>query len=360
MMDVMSVNFHVQNNVVNVKMEFVKLALSQDGSLINITFALHNVETALFLIPMNNVMMVMISHMMVVIGVNFNVQKVCIECQQQQCKKCDYLYKLNIQTAQCLKENYYDIYDDTQDVEKSNLQLIFYTNFRCGENYNLIENLCISQCGNGILINQYEECDDGNNYGGDGCSAYCHIEDTYTCINQEGSLSLCTYIIAPKLNLNILSDNAKQIKIVELTFTQQVKLEESLNFKEIIVFSIFPQTRYQLTISCISNLTITLSDPKYEIQIEFIEQIQNPILQVDIQKNTIFNTYDLGLLENKKTINLGTLFVLSQTTKQQLINIVQLNDVMMYSMVGVSSLAFLTGNAIMFLIYQIYYNNYLM
>ncbi|CAD8088636.1 unnamed protein product [Paramecium primaurelia] len=290
----------------------------------------------------------------------FQCTEGCIECQQQQCKKCDYLYKLNIQTAQCIKENYYDNNDNNQDVEKSNLQLIFYTNFRCGENYNLIDNLCISQCGNGILINKYEECDDGNNYGGDGCSAYCHIEDSYTCINQEGSLSLCTYIIAPKLNLNILSDNAKQIKIVELTFTQQVKLEESLNFEEIIVFSIFPQTRYQLTISCISNLTITLSDPKYQIQIEFIEQIQNPILQVDIQKNTIFNTYDLGLLENKKTINLGTPFVLSQTTKQQLINIVQLNDVMMYSMVGVSSLAFLTGNAIMFLIYQNYYNNYLM
>ncbi|CAD8156887.1 unnamed protein product [Paramecium octaurelia] len=52
----------------------------------------------------------------------------------------------------------------------------------------------------------------------------------------------------------------------------------------------------------------------------------------------------------KKKIYLNALFVLLETTKQQLSNVVQLNSAMMYSMVGVASLALVTGNAIVFFI----------
>ncbi|CAD8151592.1 unnamed protein product [Paramecium pentaurelia] len=273
----------------------------------------------------------------------FQCSEGCIECLLSQCQKCDEYYTLDIQTTKCLKEkNYFD--DNDLDIEIQKLQS--YTNLRCGENQKLIDHLCVNQCGNGVLINQYEECDDGNNYGGDGCSTYCNIEDSYQCISQQSSLSLCTFIKAPEFNLKIVSDNMKQNQIVELTFTELVKMKDSLNFEQLIVFTIIPQTRYQLTISTISNLTTTLSYPKYLVQIEFIEPTQNPILQVDIHENSIFNSYELVLQKNQKTINLETPFVLSGTTKQQLISIVQLNDAMMYSLAGVSSLALVTGNPI--------------
>ncbi|CAD8109131.1 unnamed protein product [Paramecium sonneborni] len=259
----------------------------------------------------------------------FQCSQGCIECQQEQCKKCDYLYHLDIQTAQCLKKNILDDYNNDQFVK---MQLIQQTNLRCGENQMLIDH----------------ECDDENNYGGDGCSNLCHIEDSFQCMNQQDSLSLCTYILAPEFNLNIQSDKTQQTQIVELTFTQQVKLKEALNLEEIMVFNIIPATRYHLTTSFITNLTISLNNPKYIIYIEFFEPIYDPILQVDIQKNTIINQYELNLQNNNKTVNLGTPFVLSETTKLQLTSIVQLNDVMMYSMAGVSSLALVTGNAIMF------------
>ncbi|CAK90081.1 unnamed protein product, partial (macronuclear) [Paramecium tetraurelia] len=266
----------------------------------------------------------------------FQCSKGCIECQQQQCNKCDNSYILDIKTANCVKENL----NDYNDLDIEIQQIIWLTNFRCGENHILIDHACVSQCGNGILINQYEECDDGNNYGGDGCSTNCHIEDSYQCINQQGSLSLCAYIVPPKFNLNILSNNVQQTQIVELTFNQQVKLEEGLKFEEVIVLTIIPQTPYRLTVDSISNLTNTLNNPKYQIQIEFIEP-------VDIQKNTIFNRDLIGLFENQKSVNFGTPIVLLESTKQQLISIVQLNNIMMYLMVGISSFAFLTGNAIM-------------
>ncbi|CAD8196471.1 unnamed protein product [Paramecium octaurelia] len=233
----------------------------------------------------------------------FECPEGCIQCQSNQCQKCHHFYVLDIKT---------------------------------------------DACGNGLRDGQYEECDDGNLYGGDGCSSFCLIESSYQCRDQENSISLCTYIKAPEMNLNILTNNANSLQVLELTFTSQVQLEEAVNFEDIVAFTIKPQTQYKLTINCISNITIQLSNPKYQIQIEFIEPVQNPVLEVVMQKNIIYNQFQLGLIENEKKFNLGEPFVLPETTKQQLSNVVQLNDAMMYSMAGVSSLALVTGNTIVF------------
>src|SRR5262245_47327278 len=45
-------------------------------------------------------------------------------------------------------------------------------------------------CGNGVT-NPMEDCDDGNNVDGDGCSAACEIEVGYTC---TGKRSLCVTV----------------------------------------------------------------------------------------------------------------------------------------------------------------------
>ena len=51
----------------------------------------------------------------------------------------------------------------------------------------------IQKCGNGSLnqgsgVDWPEECDDGGNDDGDGCSKFCEIEDGYTC---TGEPSVC-------------------------------------------------------------------------------------------------------------------------------------------------------------------------
>lgn len=47
-------------------------------------------------------------------------------------------------------------------------------------------------CGNGNhQPSNDEQCDDGNNVNGDGCSATCSIEDGYECVD-DGNLSICT------------------------------------------------------------------------------------------------------------------------------------------------------------------------
>lgn len=41
-------------------------------------------------------------------------------------------------------------------------------------------------CGNGLLENTGEQCDDGNSLSGDGCSATCTVESGYTCPTING------------------------------------------------------------------------------------------------------------------------------------------------------------------------------
>jgi len=58
---------------------------------------------------------------------------------------------------------------------------------------------CVSVCGDGVLSPQ-EQCDDGANLAGDGCSATCTIEQAYFCTGGVGSLSTCTKCLTNCMN----------------------------------------------------------------------------------------------------------------------------------------------------------------
>ncbi|MBN2803434.1 MAG: DUF4215 domain-containing protein [Deltaproteobacteria bacterium] len=52
----------------------------------------------------------------------------------------------------------------------------------CQKEPDCSEGACISECGDGLVLN--EECDDGNKINGDGCSTSCEIEDGFTCVQK--------------------------------------------------------------------------------------------------------------------------------------------------------------------------------
>ncbi|CAK77394.1 unnamed protein product (macronuclear) [Paramecium tetraurelia] len=62
---------------------------------------------------------------------------------------------------------------------------------------------CRNICGDGVLIEQLEKCDDGNSQNNDGCSDICQVEQNWKC-QQENNISLCSYIIQPKIVLTKL------------------------------------------------------------------------------------------------------------------------------------------------------------
>ncbi|CAD8058063.1 unnamed protein product [Paramecium primaurelia] len=270
----------------------------------------------------------------------------CIKCEKDNhCILCDeqQYYILDIQTFKCKQQQ--DITYPESKEQINNTQLLI---VQCNQNQEFINNECVNLCGNGILNSLFEQCDDGNNNGGDGCSALCFEEDSYLCINQDKVLSICTFVQSPNFELTLLSDIQNQTKILELGFSQQVYIQSEQLFENIIEFIIIPQTQYVLSFNPLTNISNQLAYPKYQILVQFLEPVNEPILQINIQKFSIYNQYDLELNTNTKQIRLGTPFVLSQTTQQKVNQIIKMNDAIVYSTVSISAFLFLTGNYIVF------------
>lgn len=52
--------------------------------------------------------------------------------------------------------------------------------FSCSDDVSF-KSICVKECGNGKRASS-EECDDGNNENGDGCSSVCKNEAYFQCI----------------------------------------------------------------------------------------------------------------------------------------------------------------------------------
>ncbi|CAD8097693.1 unnamed protein product [Paramecium sonneborni] len=279
-------------------------------------------------------------HLMDVINVNINVLQDVFNV-----KKIIDVYYVIIKITFWIIKLFNQIIDPLPEEEINNDDLIIR---QCDGNQILIENECVTQCGNGILNQNFEQCDDGNQNGGDGCSTLCFQEDSYQCNNQDKQLSVCTFIQAPIFELILISQKQDQTKILELSFSQEVYIPPDFLFEQIVKFTIIPETQYELSLIPISNITSQLSNPKYQVFIKFLKSIVNPILQVNIQKYSIFNQYEMELNNNDQEIPLGTPFVLSETNQKKVSQFIQMNELMIYSTATFSGLLFLTGNYVVF------------
>ncbi|CAK78577.1 unnamed protein product, partial (macronuclear) [Paramecium tetraurelia] len=265
----------------------------------------------------------------------------CIQCEKDNhCVQCEsQSFYLDTQSFQCKVI----VSQDEQKPDEDENQYI-----ECGQNKAIINNECITLCGNGVLDSNFEQCDDGNSYGGDGCSSFCIEEDSYKCINQENKLSSCTFIQQPIFNLILLSDRQNQTKILDLSFSQEVYLQAGLHFEQIVEFAIFPEIQFILSVVPLKNITSQLSNPHYQITVQFNSPVTDPILKINIQQNSILNQYDLDLQTHKKEILLGTPLVLSLATQERTNQVISMNNAIIYTTASISGLLLLTGNWIVF------------
>ncbi len=74
---------------------------------------------------------------------------------------------------------------------------------------------CSTVCGDGIVIFPYEECDDGNANGGDGCSGACKVEANSACAGQP---SVCYFTAALSAVLLSSQVSATQCNVVTFNF----------------------------------------------------------------------------------------------------------------------------------------------
>ncbi|CAD8119567.1 unnamed protein product [Paramecium sonneborni] len=267
----------------------------------------------------------------------------CIKCEMNNyCVKCeDQYFILDTHTNKCqeLKQIIDSEPESESEQEVNDDDLLI---LQCNENYDFINNQCVNLCGNGRLNSNFEQCDDGNNYGGDGCSALCFEEDSFKCINQENSPSLCTFIHEPTFNLILLSDKSNHNKIVELSFSQEVYILGDNLFENVVEIMIIPQAKFEQTIVPLLNFTSQLNNPHYQIYIQFLEPVKEPILQIKIQKFCIYNQFNFDLSTNFKSISLGTPFVLSTSAQKKVNQIINMNEAVVYSTISFAGILVLT------------------
>ena len=82
---------------------------------------------------------------------------------------------------------------------------------------------CTEICGDGVNLG-YVECDDGNKFSGDGCSAECKVETGFECRNEENKADYCYTTAPPRPTLKVYSNNT----LVGLTFSRPIVLRTTL------------------------------------------------------------------------------------------------------------------------------------
>ncbi|CAD8162503.1 unnamed protein product [Paramecium octaurelia] len=219
------------------------------------------------------------------------------------------------------------------------------TCFNCNIGFQLIENQCSNVCGDGLLSVE-EQCDDGNQDSGDGCTKTCQVEIDWIC--DQGKY--CTFVKYPQLMCGFI-EQKNQYQYVRIKFSQGVQLLSDIVFQDAIELSIIDlnETDYNITIIEVQSAQYqVILDVEYILQIEiFTNQLQYPILTVKLNEQLyndnlapLVNTVDYFQLKQPNYIT-GQQVKIAQTV--QLVS-----KVSFLSIYALSIILIILGNALSF------------
>ncbi|CAD8168008.1 unnamed protein product [Paramecium octaurelia] len=204
---------------------------------------------------------------------------------------------------------------------------------------------CFAQCGDGIVIEEKEECDDGNLNDHDGCNSKCQVETNWKCIIQN-QLSLCIQQDYPLPLLQMINHKPTYLSF---TFTQPVMLSESnyntLDFIKSIQISIsgLDKNQFNFTLTPITQLSKELKDIQYTIDLSFQISIKNPILNLTFNQDLLVN--ELGNNPaSKVTLKLSNIEQLTNLQKVITDTAAYFNSIVLYILIGIAVLSFFLGN----------------
>ncbi|CAD8169663.1 unnamed protein product [Paramecium pentaurelia] len=150
--------------------------------------------------------------------------------------------------------------------------------YNCDQGFILSSNICIGVCGDGLLSIQ-EQCDDGNQIDGDGCSKKCQLETNWIC-NKNGD---CAYVEYPIPIIEYYKQE-NQFQYVKMTFSQLVQQNLNLQYKDTIQLRILDLNQNLFNIIILETQPAQfqiLQRVEYIFQIEIMSNQQNhPILEV--------------------------------------------------------------------------------
>ncbi|CAD8130620.1 unnamed protein product [Paramecium sonneborni] len=296
----------------------------------------------------------------------------CIEdcniCDRGQCIfKCEHGYKFVNNNCQSVcgdkivtKEEYCD---------DGNLQPqdgCFNCKYSCSENcYDCYQGTCLEcnnqyqllmsnqfmqqiNCGDGLLQEQ-EECDDGNYQAVDGCFN-CLIEENWICITMTiDSPSQCTFVKAPKLIINYLNMTQNK-QYIRISFDQRVKIQTTQPLSETINLQLLniEEKKWNSSLYILQDVGSNVNFGEFIAQIEVYQLLEfRPVLKILI--NQTVSNIDNAVVKNvEKSILLQYPTYLDQTQKDYSKSLKNLNQNVIYSLSGITGFSLLIGELELF------------
>ncbi|CAD8108861.1 unnamed protein product [Paramecium primaurelia] len=215
----------------------------------------------------------------------------------------------------------------------------------CNPGFILINNMCTSICGDGILSN-LEQCDDGNQNDGDGCTFNCLIEINWICkLGRD-----CNYVKYPTIITEYLMQK-NQYQYVNIAFSQPVLKQSNINYLENIKASIVDlnETLFNITIMEVQPALINqVSEVQYILQIEIFKNLDYyPILEI-ILTEQLYNNNLAPLIYMKEYLQLKQSNYINQEQIQMARTFQYINEISIKSLCLLSILPMLLGNALSF------------
>ncbi|CAK69833.1 unnamed protein product (macronuclear) [Paramecium tetraurelia] len=223
---------------------------------------------------------------------------------------------------------------------------------KCNDQYQLlISNQCKLQlqCGDGLL-QQQEECDDGNSEVLDGCKD-CLIEQNWICTAMiRDSPSQCAFIQAPKLVISYLNMTSNS-QYISIQFNQKVKIYSTQKLSETINCNLsnLNKKNWNSSLYIIQDVGSDVSFGEYIIEIEIQQLLEfRPILTIEVNQ-TVAN-YDNSFLDDfTKSITLQYPQYLGETQKEYAYKLKNLNMYLIYGLSGITCANLLLGNGDLFI-----------
>ncbi|CAK76180.1 unnamed protein product (macronuclear) [Paramecium tetraurelia] len=304
----------------------------------------------------------------------------CYQCQfscKQNCQTCDQYQCLDLRENQC--QNGYQLIDDQchsicgdliiasdEQCDDANeipfdgcYQCKYSCSFncldcmdgqciKCDDGYEIINNICLDICGNGIK-SEKEECDDKNLISQDGCSDECKIEINWTCSQIDLETSICLLMKPPHFNLLLINQTYESF-FIQMQITSQVKLLDSYsNLTQSLQLSLIDidPTHYIIyEYVLVEPNVISVQDINYLFQIKFLKQETMEIyFQVSFDTELI-DQYGFSVENQYCKLHLRNPIVLSEIERTVSHKMSSLNMYMLIGL-GVSSfIILLSGNPV--------------
>ncbi|CAD8151440.1 unnamed protein product [Paramecium pentaurelia] len=208
----------------------------------------------------------------------------------------------------------------------------------CDQEYGfqIKDNKCQAVCGDNMIVD-IEQCDDGNIIDGDGCNSQCMIEQGFIC--NPNCQIINPIIIILKSDPKDKYFNSK--RYCYLDFNQDVIIDGTLS----------QMINMQITNSSIQfNTNIShLNTQSLLIEIEFLNNVQNPIIQIEISTpSKIKNNQGANLENNIQTIQLLSYTQQSEGTKTATNSSSNFAYFIMIFLLSLAGFSFITGGLSIF------------